>query len=747
MSQELDISALEWGKPPVPLLPQTLREAWGSHELPPWLVRDLSLAHGATIAHLTGEFVCEPEAEDRVYHFVRTYVTQNIADAQRLKCFASAAPAGFQLSTVPFGTRSRRAIERSGISENPAKLFEATYGDLLGVSQLGVATLLELVALTECAAARFSQTVEACHVISETSEIGNTGPPVTLPATWRADCERFLSMEWAEKVSIQDPRFAEILPAGMGTLEERLLAVLGDPIQAAQKADALLKALPAIEERVSLIQSLTLEESLIDYLAAALKYRQDRVDLLAIRLGWLGLGPRTLQECGGMFGITRQRVSQIEKRLRDAMPKHHIYLPRLDDALTVIEEATPLDTHEAETLLMQRGICKRQFSIESLLAAAADFGRHTTASLTEVAGQRCVSTIGQSSAIGAFVRKARAVAGAIGVASVYQLADDAPVDAITQTGDVNAQPGEVWVRQTLRAWSSCKFVDEDWFTFSDLPAGRSRLLNVLDRMLAVSPQLRISDVREGLRRQLKYRSHAHRSAIELVVPPTAVLQAYLQGHPDYLVRDGHVEARIRRHVEDQLADAELAMVEVFEEAGGGVLDRRSFVEGCVRKGINANTVSVYTTYSPIIEHVGVDLWKLRGRVVDAATVEAVRQSNQERSRERRCIHFGWTSRGTLSIAWVLPWQFSSLALGIPGAVSRYLCGQTYEAYNGATDKPCGTVAVTEDATSYGYSPFLRHVAAEAGDVLMADFDVAASKVSLAITDVGTVIDSDDLSGD
>ena len=746
MPQEVDIATLEWGKPPVPLLPQTLRAALAVYALPTWVARDLSLPDGATAAQLTGDFGCIAGAEDRIRHFVRAYVAQRMDEVREMKCFGHAFPAGFRLSLVPFGTRSQNAIERSGIAENPAKLFDATYGDLLRISGLGVATLLEIVALTECVVARFSGAVEACNTKPVASAAGHPFLPATFPSTWRADCERLLAKEWVDKISSQDPRFAEIVPAGPGTVEERLLAVLGDPIEAVLKASALVEALSAIEERVALIESLTLEESLVDYLAAAWGYQQDRVNLLGMRLGWLGTPPRILQRCGDHFGITRERVRQLEKKMRDAMPKHPIFLPRLDDALEVIEAATPLDARDAETLLIQKGICKRSFSIDSLLASASDFGRQTTASLTELNGQRCVSTTSQDAAIGVFVRKARAIASANGVASVYQLIENSPAGATTQTTEATPYTDEGWIRQTLSAWPACKFVNEDWFSFYDLPPGRNRVLNILDRMLAVSPRLRIADVKEGVRRQMRYRSIAHRSSVELVVPPTAVLEAYLQGHPDYQVHDGYVEAKVLRRVDEQLAEAERAMYEVFEEAGGGVLDRRSFVEGCIRKGINQNTVSVYSTYSPIIEHLGVDLWKLRGRDVDPAMVEAVRQSNQERSRERRCIHFGWTSRGTLSVAWVIPWRFSSLALGIPGAIARYLCGQTFEAFNSATDKPCGKVVVPEEGTSYGYSPFLRHVAAEAGDVLVADFDFASSKVWLEISDISTIVDSEGCGG-
>jgi hypothetical protein len=744
MVQEVDNATLEWGTSPVPLLPLTLRTAWSEQELPAWVARDLSLPPGATAANLGGDFTCATEANDRIRHFVRAYVAKRLDEVQALKCFAHPAPAGFKLNTVPFGTRSQHAIERSGIGESPKKLFEATYGDLLRISGLGVATLLEIVALTECAVGRFNGVVEACHAKPAASPSEPIAQTAALPATWRGDCEAILAMEWVDKISSQDPRFAGLMPDGPGTLEERLLAILADPIEAALKASSLVEALPTVRERAMLIESLTLEESLIDYLAAAWDYQQERVNLLGMRLGWLGEPPRVLRECGNRFGITRERVRQLEKKMRDAMPEHSVFLPRLDAALEVLEQAAPLDLHAVEQLLIAQGVCKRSFSIESILAAASDFGRQTTASVADFNGQRCVSTTAQDATIGVFIRKARAIASANGIASIYQLTEAAPKEALPTDGDSDSTSPESWIRQALRAWPACKFVTEDWFSFNDLPPGRNRVLNVLDRMLAVSPRLQLVDAREGIRRQIKYRNSAHRGTVELVTPPTAVLEAYLTTHPDYLVREGCVEAKVPRLVDEELGDAELAMLQVFEEAGGGVLDRRSFVEGCIRKGINENTVSTYSTYSAIIEHVGIDLWKLRGRIVDATEVEAVRQTNQERSRERRCLKFAWTARGTLSVAWVLPWQFSSLALAIPSAISRYLSGRTFEAFSSGTGKDCGQVTVTAEGTSYGYSPFLRQVAAEAGDVLVADFDLGATRVGLELSDINSTLDDENL---
>jgi hypothetical protein len=103
------------------------------------------------------------------------------------------------------------------------------------------------------------------------------------------------------------------------------------------------------------------------------------------------------------------------------------------------------------------------------------------------------------------------------------------------------------------------------------------------------------------------------------------------------------------------------------------------VQDCLSRGINESTLSVYTSYSPILEHIGIGLWQLRGVQVDPAAVEAVREQNALRPRETRVQDFGWSSDGKLWVAWTLPAISSSPVFGIPGAIKRYLSSQSFAA--------------------------------------------------------------------
>ena len=84
-----------------------------------------------------------------------------------------------------------------------------------------------------------------------------------------------------------------------------------------------------------------------------------------------------------------------------------------------------------------------------------------------------------------------------------------------------------------------------------------------------------------------------------------------------------------------------------------------------------------TSYSPLLEHVGLDLWKPRGVQIDPVTIEAVRQENQLRPREIRLLEYGWNTDGKLWIAWRLPSSKAGLVLSVPGCIRRYLSNRPF----------------------------------------------------------------------
>lgn len=151
------------------------------------------------------------------------------------------------------------------------------------------------------------------------------------------------------------------------------------------------------------------------------------------------------------------------------------------------------------------------------------------------------------------------------------------------------------------------------------------------------------------------------------------------------------------------------------------------------RGVNPSTFSVFTTFSPILDHPAMNVWCVRGHDVDPAAVEALRDIVATRTRTRRTIGYGWEEDGTLSVTTVVS-NINSPVIGIPGAVTRYVSGRRFAAVT-QDGSQVGTVVVDDDTgSSWGYGPFLRRRGAEVGDVLTIRFDLAAERVTLVLAD-------------
>ena len=149
--------------------------------------------------------------------------------------------------------------------------------------------------------------------------------------------------------------------------------------------------------------------------------------------------------------------------------------------------------------------------------------------------------------------------------------------------------------------------------------------------------------------------------------------------------------------------------------------------------MNPNTVSQYLSSSPVIAHVGTDMWSLRGTRVDPAAVEALRNANAAMPNEKRIIDHGWTENGDLWLAARIPELPTSFTVGIPSVIRRFVIGREFP----ATDEhglAAGTVRVNAEGASYGYGPFLARRGADADDILLVSFQLTAGASTLRLID-------------
>jgi len=745
----LDIRGLRWGRPPVPLLPRSLCELWKEYLLPNWLIDECRLPPNSTVGALGPSFWnAQRNIPPRLHHFIEYLIKSRIKRIESVRYIDRPWPVGLEVTDIPFSVRAANALEASGLLCNKEALAETTFGQLLRTPSLGLKSLLEVTTLIEAAidmhwraTAELAKSVAVPGVkdVEDSYSESSTTEALTTPSAtyavmderWAAQLSEALREPWVDQIDEHDARFKRLLPPGHGTVEDRIERAISDPASASVDIPALIESLPRIQDGIDRLNSQSLEESLVELLSGHLGSKQPRLNAIAGRLGWLGEDPKTLQECGDMLSVTRERIRQIEAKLVPKLTKYPLYLPQLDAGLAVLEGAAPLSIARAANLLVERGVCRRPFSPISLIDTAKLFGRKTTLSVEGHKGEHIVISGEQGQALGIVARAARRLAGQSGVASVYQVVDTIR-DLLGPVDPPNINEDEV--RRILDGHAECEFLDEDWFWYTDIPEGRNRLENVAKKILSVASPQSVASIREGVRRVYRWRSTSNDRYRSLTVPPQSVMARFLERHPDFHLHGDSVTSVKPLDYRRLLGQGEQALVDALRTVSSGVVDRRTLVQECLSRGINENTLAVYTSYSAILEHIGTGLWQLRGVRVDPAAVEAVREQNALRSRETRVQDFGWSSDGKLWVAWTLPAMVGSPVFTIPSAVKRYLSNQSFAARPKDVDRSVGKISINDAGMSYGYAPFLRYIGADEGDLVLAEFDLAHSQVMLSIND-------------
>lgn len=659
-----------------------------------------------TTADALGEAHWRTAESEPEHHRLELYLCR-LLESRRLdvhdrRVFDRPWPLGLDPQLVPWGRRTRNCLERSGLIQDPFRLAQVTYGELFATPQMGAKSILEFAVTTEAAIDQAGSGLKLPSGLLELTRAGSQAP-------------------WASLISDEDPRFGDVLSGGSGTLAERLAEIdaSGDAATA-EGGVALVSVLPEILARVERIEQAPLDVALRDYVSKLGDFNGPRLDALLGRLGLDGQPPRTLQEIATTLGVTRERVRQLQKRLLERVPSHPVFMPALDRALHVVSEAAPDSADEVARRLQQAGISRGPFHPASVLAAAQLCGRSSTFEIerTPKKGERVVTTPMLASA-------SRIILVASRQSDSFGASNVAEVASALDGRDGGAACSEDQAREVIRHYSNAHFLSDDWFWVPNRSYGRNRLYNVTRRILSVASPLDIGTIRDGARRSYRFREVA-------LIPPRSVMKAFFHAHPAFVLdSDDRVRPVEPLDYRTELGKTEQIFVDVLRSSPTGVLDRTSFEEACEARGMNMNTFSVYSTYSPILEHLGTDIWALRGIEVHPAAVDALRQANAARPRERVVEDYGWSRDGVLWVAASLPKRQSSLVIGIPSSIRHYVADRRFEA-QGEDGSTAGTIAVNDDGTSWGYGPFLARRGADEGDILVIEFDLTTEEVTLKL---------------
>ncbi len=710
-------TSIQWGEAPIPLLPKCLRNAWSDEKPPNWVRVELGLGVDARLQDFDRNvWGNESKASGRLRHYLTFFVRRRLSGIADFPCLDNPWPIGLNPENVPWSIRTRNALAREGFLEQPERLANTTFRDLLRMEAFGVTSLLDFTTILE-------------HIVSQREEISSL---VTIGANKELsemhmleNLKSALEFPWISEVSGTDPRFSFPFKFD-GTLEDHIDNIISDSnsIDNMEDIPELVGELDSIKTKIEEISSKTIEDALIDLLASLSRTKGERLSVLADRFGWNGLPPVTLEACGQKLGVTRERIRQIQNTIQSKIPNHPLFLPQIGRAIEILIDKAPIEVSRAARVLHDYGVARGRFSPISVIAAADMLSISCPIEIVSNKARKYVVIEGRSALVSQVSSAARSTCGKSGFSSVFQIFDSLKDNAQDILEDD--------VRKLLRSDPHIDFLDEDWFWNTYIPIGRNRFENISRRILSAASPQTLQSIREGVRREYAYRSSSNPRYRDLRIPPQRVLRDFFKRHPKFHVDGDLIHTTEVLDYRKELGKTNAIFIDVIRSSSSGVVDRRSLAEKCLVRGMNINTFNVYTTYSPILEHVGVNIWKIRGTLVAPSAVEAIRSANNLKSRQKRILDYGWCPDGKLWIAVKAPEIYQSLVFAAPSTIAQYLRAHRFKCLSKSDGRECSSVAFDEKGMSWGYHIFAQRYGLDAGDVLLAEFDIAASTVTLSI---------------
>ena len=742
-----------WSNPQVQLLPTTLGKLWSGEELPPWVVALGQLSLDATIEDLCKPLSAELEASDfgRLVRFVLNLVRGRIGSIDSIRAVETEYFAGLRPENISWSRRTKNCLLQAGLMERPSDLCRLTFGDLLRIPGIGIRSALEFAVMLENYSRHVPDRsgVNPIEMINEkerrqevlyqvSSDLDQSTKYVltqdsnqqflTLGGVTKEEQEDILIdaaiQPWAEQISGMDRRFTDLLGSSSVVLFERIEDAL-DGDDAAEVA-ALARIIGPLKERIERLKSLSLEDALLELFNSTAGNSSERQRELIRRFGWDGRPPETLQQVGDRLCVTRERVRQIQARIVRNLPTHSVFLPQLQSAIDVLEESSPITIEDAAELLRERGISQRPFHPKSAIAAAGGCNIATTLKIQSIRRKKVVTAKTGGRVVRRLASIARAQGGASGATDVVGVLDQAMNEELVFE--------EERAIRLIRSLPDLQWLTDDWFCIRTAPIERNRLRNVARKMLSVTAPIDARKIRAGMRKTATWRNAtSSKRRWPLRAPPIVVVQKFLENHPEFAVdSEGLVYPVDDLNYRDELGAAERHLVDAIHSSPAGVLDRQSIRDRCTRMGVNPQTLEVLLTYSPVIEHLGVNLWAIAGSYVDPAAVEAVRKANALRPKEKRISDFGWTDEGEIWISVIIPAYYNlSFVFGVPSGVKRFLTGHRFKVMDDL-GRTYGVVVVNPEGTAYGAGPLLRRKGADTGDIALFKFNLSENTVLIGV---------------
>ncbi|MDB4205970.1 hypothetical protein N9812_02060 [bacterium] len=683
-----------WGQPGYPLLPIPFRDAtpispklallsgcstsseldatfWATHESAPKALLEAVLVEAVRRADIHGKYLLGPLPDPAV------------------------------TASWPISTRARNTLNSLAASQGQTVFELAT---LRNQRNVGDRTTLELLIAFEVfgfsVVPTESEIVEASELIDQLSEA--------------------LSRPYAARLVFSDVRLGRFASGRdfVTSATESIEALSsGHSLEAMQTAKRLLGAADCAAELANQSLDVALHE-LIKFSGCSAK----NMPAMMARFGLHGRPPATLEASAMLVGVTRERIRQIEKKIRTNL-HGNIWLPQLETALETVAAAAPIDQESMADLLMEHGLATEPLRFETLKTFAKIAG--LTCDLAVVDG--IVATPQEQGATKADKLDARDLERTIkrisrphGFVHEAILLDEltrrrGAVDRSSLTGDLES------IERSIA-------LPDGWWWVPPNKGKYPPALNVARKISLVAGRpFTARDLRRALLRLAASRGAGEQWAHP--APPSLAVKEWARLHPE--IEWSADTETISVHVDDPnstLGDTEWVLVDILSSSPGGIATRADVMRAGVEMGLNASTLSFCLSFSAVVEQVEYNVWGLRGAERDSQAIDILRTVSASQPK---------TTRRTEAITADhvrIRYELSLSDLVSPNvyfsATAQELLRDELAAVD-ANGNDYGVIRV-ESGKSWGYKPFVSAAGAEEGDVLVVVVDFAGSSATLSI---------------
>jgi hypothetical protein len=727
-----------------------LKDNLMNQKLPLWVCEIAGLDTEARFQDLPSEIISSSKAESKALnHFLVTLLNRRIREKtlREARCFPYSKSILTQdlIESLNMSVRTRNALNRYVVSTpGPKKIEEITFGDLADIENLGSKSLLEFLnAIEKYELNTFNE--DAKNNLDELSSTSLVDDEIHLLISELSSFEdidqifrgdlRFLPLN----TSLPIPNFER--GSSLKFLLEESEAIF-ETWQISEKlrlkeALSLLKV--SIEEVSKLKVDTALKHLISSYYPRA---KKENLEALYNRFGVNQRGVLTLEECGQMIDVTRERIRQIESKITKGISgipgDGAVYMPALWDAISQLNNMRGADIELISKKLCTQGFSGKPISVQGLLLFNDLLrGQRKKLKINKLKNGQRILTEENFNLGGIFnmMSKLYSRNGVANLPTAYENVEEEIVGA--DYDDI------VSIVSSSGMWRSLD-ADMNWWMPTNVDdIARNRLINVARKILSVSESVTARDLKEGYDRMATFRntsgtSYSGESSKNIKVPPENIILEFFQNIPNFYVSDENIYFDGKLNYKEELGATEAALVEVIWESEKGIISRADLMKGGASKGVNDNSLNMYITYSVVLKHAGLDMHQINGSSINAGDLLAYKETKANSKGRKRVLLADW-HQGFIRIACLLPEFVTTMVVGAPSSVKPSLINKKFEVFDD-DGETFANIAVNEQGTIYGMGAFCKAKKSKENDILLMSFDLLESKAILNIIDYSEYLD-------